>query len=220
MHEDQDKWEKLINITDDYQPDPDLANKAILKLNQRENAKDRKPFFKRMALLACGIVLGIAIFLPVYFSNTAPQIIYYSDDSLEYSTIEDIDLFVAENELNVHYFNIETVNSQCVKIKDNGNLAYLKQRMFYVNGYSFDEINLKVILISNTEYSFCEDYEILPQQEMIMNIPVSFSVNKDNQSVEYKTKFVYEDRQYFLDITTPNEDLNKLSQYIDLLING
>lgn len=222
MSEEQDNWKKLVNITEEYQPDIALADKAILKLEQKENIKVKKSFSKKIGLLVCAMacIIGVAIFLPVYLSTIPSPIIYYSDDNIEYSNIENIEYFLAENELDIRYFDYDTTSSKCAKLIENGKVAYITQEMFYMDETNFDYISLKIVVLTNTRYSFYENYETLPQQETVFNIPVSYNVYIDNQGVEYQTKFEYENKQYFLNIKTYEENIGKISQYIELLINN
>lgn len=48
MEDKQDSWEKFLNLTDEYQPDLEIANRVIEKINQRESTVAfRKPLITK-----------------------------------------------------------------------------------------------------------------------------------------------------------------------------
>ena len=70
MENKQDKWNKLINITNEYDENPEIAQNAISKIEQRKAKRRAKMPLKWLSVAAsCIVIIGISVFLPVYFSS-------------------------------------------------------------------------------------------------------------------------------------------------------
>ncbi len=229
MKEEQDKWKKLINLPEEYEPNPDLVDKAIGKISKRKPAEKRRNIqTKRISLIACCSVCLIAatVFLPVYFShqnikNQEPEKIYYADDVMEYTQVEDIGAFVDENNLDICFYSYDTVKSQCAKLNESGSLAYIIQDMVYIGENGFDRINLKVVLLQNAEFDFYRYFSLLPLTLSVSDVNVFYSESKGENEYEtnYRAKFSYKGVNYFLEITTADIGAKKVAQYVGLLIN-
>lgn len=225
MDEEKNKWEKLVNLTEEYDPDPNLASEVLAKINQRESTvkfRRRLPLFIALALfLACAVFL--AIFLPLYLSPEKPnpnpvEDIFYSEDSITYYTVENIDDFVTENNLNIHYYTNEISLNQAAHLKENNELVYIAQETYFFTDISADKVILNIVLIPNAEFDFCENYSSLPLTVSVSGISVQYLKDTKDTFV-YRAKFTYEDITYYLEINTVDDSADKLEEYINILIN-
>ena len=73
MSEKKDNWERLMNIPDDYEYDPEIAQRAIEQIEREKAEKQaKKAWWKKqwkplaISLAACAVAL--AVFIPVYHS--------------------------------------------------------------------------------------------------------------------------------------------------------
>lgn len=222
MNEEKDKWERLINLADSYEPNPDLADDVIEKINQRESTvkfKKHVPWWTSIA--ACFLIccIALAIFLPVYFSGRSPEDIYFSDDYLEVIDINNINEFSQSNQLNIHYFSYDNVTTRCAKLIDEEKYAYLIQDMFYIGETGFDIINLKVVLLENATFGFYDDFSPLTLHITVSDISVDYSVIEESEGINYKVKFSYNSNTYYLDVTTSDSGVGVIEKYINLLLN-
>lgn len=232
MSDREGKWEKLTKITEEYQPDGALPDKAICKINQREaTVVYKKPLTKRViiasAILACVIVLSV--FLPIYFSSRSnnpdvpnipdtPKITIYTDDNIEFENVDDLERFVEENNYDCVFFKDEFVKSQCAIIKDNSSKAYIVQNTVCFTETGPEKLNLKIVLLENAEFDFYKDFVFLSQTLNVNSIDVEYSVNYINEEAIYRAKFDYNNYSYFLEISTFDGDANKIEEYINKLI--
>ena len=72
MEDKQDLFDKLMQIKDSYEPDPDLAKKVLEKINQRESTvafKEPAPKWFWFALVGI-LVAAAVVFLSVYLTRT------------------------------------------------------------------------------------------------------------------------------------------------------
>lgn len=220
--EDKNNWEKLIHLPNEYDPDPELAKRAIASIKaQEEEKKSRKTVspWVGIAATACVCAVGVAIVLPICLSPKTSEIIYYDTTKISYVDVSDISEFSAINNYNICYFDEETLNTQCAVISENGTNAFILQSGFYISSSGFDEINLKVVLLSNAEFSFYGDFSTLTEYIEINNITITYFAYKDISNNLYKAKFTYENVPYYLEITTKDEGTEVLEKYIDLLIS-
>lgn len=220
MKQEQDKWEKLIHLSESYEPNPDLADKVIEKISQKEStAKSKKPKMWWTGIAACFVVccVSLAIFLPVYFRT--PEDIYFSENRLEYLDIGDIDEFVQDNQLQIHYYSYDTVTTRCTRIIEDNKLAYLMQDMIYVGETGFDMVNLRVVLMQHAIFDFYENYNSPTSEISCFGISVDYSVAENNSGNNYKAKFSYKNYDYYLEIKTSDSGTGVLEKYVDLLLN-
>lgn len=227
MDEEKNKWEKLVNLTEEYDPDPNLANEVLAKINQRESTvkfRRRLPLFIALALfLACAVFL--AIFLPLYLSPEKPnpnpnpvEDIFYSADSIDYDDISDLQGFVNDNGLKLHYYSTGMEMNQTARLKETRELVYIVQETVLFTETSMDEITLNIVLIPNAEFDFCKNYSSLPLTASVSGISVQYLKDTKDTFV-YRAKFTYEDITYYLEINTVDDSADKLEEYINTLIN-
>ena len=63
MENKQDKWNKLINITNEYDENPEIAQNAISKIEQRKAKRRAKMPLKWLSVAAsCIVIIGISVF--------------------------------------------------------------------------------------------------------------------------------------------------------------
>lgn len=222
--EKRNDWEKLSHIIEEYEPDPDLALRAIEKINQRESTVAFKKAPNKQAIFAAsviGLVIAVflAIFLPLYLTRNRVQILLYCEDEVEYSVISDIDSFVASNNLQVEYFTEKTANNRCARIKSNGEIAYIIQELLCVSDNDFDIINLKVVVLKNAEFEFNKNFRAIINSLEINNIRVEYNSNSKNNQNIINCKFNYRNVSYFLEITTSDNATQTIEKYVNMLIN-
>ncbi len=224
MEENQDLFEKLRQIRDSYDPDPDLANRVIEKINQREaTVAFKKPVPKWIWYLIGGLIAAfLAVFLPVYLTRNNSKLVIYSSENIIFEDISDMDGFLSENNLNFKYFKTELENNRLAKIKDKGTYAYLTQNFRSIGESGFDVVSLNVVLLKNSEFEFYKEYTELTQTMDISKINVNYSISESfiggNKSV-CKAKFIYENKTYFLQIDTQDGGTAVLEKYINQLLN-
>lgn len=222
MKQEQDKWEKLIHLTETYEPNADLAENVIQKINQKESTvKFKKPISWQVSIAVCFLIccIGLAIFLPVYLSGRTPVNMYFSEDSLEIVDVTDVEAFARDNRLSIQYYSYATVKTRCAKIKEEDEWAYLVQDMIYIGETGFDTINLKVVLIQNTTFDFYIDFNSLPLITDVTDIPIEYAVTEKDDENECKAKFSYEGSTYYLEIKTTDGGTAAIQKYVNLLIN-
>jgi hypothetical protein len=224
MKEERDAWDKLNHLTEEYQPPENLADRVIEKVNTKQSSPKfkSKTFYRWATSLACVCicVIGLAIFLPLYFSSqNNNNNVYYSTDSIEYSEIADMDSFINENNLTIHYYQDEGAFNRCAKVKESGQLAFIMQDVMYFTDTALDFVNLKVTLIANAEYEELAEFDILSDKMSINALEVSYSEEEQSSGTVYKAKFSYQENTYYLEITTTDGDVGKIEEYINILLN-
>ncbi len=83
----EDIFEKLEQIKNNYEPNPDLANNVIQKINQRESTVTfKKPTPKWVWCVVCAVLVAIAfaVIMSVHFTKSDTKITIYSAESIEF----------------------------------------------------------------------------------------------------------------------------------------
>lgn len=224
MGEKEDKWEKLINVTEDYEYDAEVADEVITKINQRESTVKFKKSIpaKWVEIAFCFLLLLIIIaFLSIYFSlqyNDGIGI-YYTDDSLEYEEIRDIESFKSENGLEFKYYSYFTVESQVAQVIETNEYVYIVQNMVYIGDLSFDYITLYIVFITDAEFDFSREYNELQESIDVLGINAMYSVTENDNQMIYKAKFSYQNMSYYLEVNTEEYSDDIISKYITLLLD-
>lgn len=221
MKDKQDKWSKLINITDEYEGDPVVVERAINHINNSKSAsKSRKAFpLKWLSIAACCImVICISVFLPVYFSTPA-DVIYYSQDSLRYTEVNDIEQYRDENSLEFRCLADNVATSQVVSVKETGQIAYIVQDAFGVGQSGIDTIKIYIVLMRNAQFDFYRDYADAIENISVSDIEVSYLVRENENINSCFIKFSFESADYYMTISTNDEAIGKITQYVNILIN-
>ena len=135
--------------------------------------------------------------------------------------VSDLDAFVQENNVQANYFTYPTAQNKCAKVTETGAIAYLMQDMVYIGSNGFDIVNMKAVVLSNSEFEF-EQYFVHTNMEFHLEqtkINYSHTINSDNNKMNILAKFYYEDVKYYLEIETMNIEVeNVLEQYVTLLL--
>ena len=170
MEDKQDLFDKLMQIKDSYEPDPDLAKKVLEKINQRESTvafKEPAPKWFWFALVGI-LVAAAVVFLSVYLTRTTDiKITIYSAESIQVDELENLESFVSENNLDFNYFNDETAINKIARVIENNNLAYIEQDLVCIGETGFDFLNLKVVLLQNAEFEFYSSFESLNDEIIV-----------------------------------------------------
>lgn len=217
----QDDWEKLVHMAEEYEPDPDLAKGAVREL-ERPPVKKRKKWslYRWLSIAACCLVIvGLSVFLPVYFSSRN-EIIYYSSDEIERTDIENIESLQIETGLEFYYFTSSTFRSYIGKILVTGEIAYLEQEGIYLvgNGSYVDIINFKVILLQNADFEFTKTYNDATQSMIVSDVAVSYYIRQGENTSDCLAKFSFQNVDYYMTITTNKGSADTIANYVELLL--
>ncbi len=229
MEDKQDNWEKFLNLTDGYQPDPEIANRVIEKINQRESTVAfRKPLVtKKFAIILscflCAVVVFLAVFFPVYCKGSKPNLTLYTLENIEFEGIDNMNNFVETNNYDISYFDTDLVNNRVAKIKSNSKIGYILQNAVFIGENSFDKIVLRIVVLPNSRFEFYKDFEYLTQSKNVNGIEIVFSANYNivntGQQIKYFAKFNLKNYDYYLELETPETETAILEKYINILIN-
>lgn len=215
-------WEKLIELPQEYEVNPDLAKNAIAQI-QAEQQKPRVSWWGRYRKkLACALgacVLIVAAFIPVYRFFSTPEIVYYADEAVTVENVDSVSSFVAENNLSVGYFDTPMTNSQYGVIAETGEFAYLWQNMLYVDGSYFDQIYVYAVVMKNATFDFEKDYENFDFTAEYQDVSVSYITKTDkNNKSSILAKFTADGVKYYLEIQTSGDAETKVLQYVAMLL--
>lgn len=220
----EDIFEKLEQIKNDYEPNPDLANNVIQKINQRESTVTfKKPIPKWVWYVVCAVLAAIAfvVIMSVHFTKSDTKITIYTAENIVTDKIDNLQDFVSYNDLEFRFFKENNSANFIASIKDTGELAYIIQNFDGIGSSGFDYIDLKVVLLPNSEFEFYSGFNELTENITVLGLNVDFSCDIEvlSQINHYKAKFVFEDKQYFLEIDTYDSGTEVLEKYINQLIN-
>lgn len=215
----QDDWEKLVHIAEEYEPDPDLGNRTVRELKHSPVKKRKKwSVYRWLSIAACClVVIGLSVFLPVYFSSRN-EIIYYSSEEIEMIDVNDVALFQKEYSLNFKYFSKDIVVSNAGKIIKTGEIGYFSQDIFYFSEASVDTIELHMCFLPNARFSFIEDYNSLSTSMTVDGVKIMYDIPDLNSASGCKAKFTYENVDYYMTITTSNGSTETIENYVELLL--
>ncbi len=246
MSKEQEQWEKLVNLPDTYEANPDIAQRAIAELQQRQLEESQKqkrklPWYKTAlavvasvaVIVGCGAVISHLInnvdTQPIVSSSssnssseiiTSPQIVYYDAKELAFQEITDLPAYVAEKGLNVCYFNDPqmTLDSRVATIAESEEYAFISQEGMYA--VNFDKVLLWCVVKKNAEFNFYDSYQNLKDTYIINNITVQYQVWEKEMSGNRQVlaKFTYQENEYFLDITTYGDGVQQLELYMNMLL--
>lgn len=222
MEDKQDLFDKLIQIKDSYEPDPDLAKKVLEKINQRESTvafKEPAPKWFWFALV--GILVATAVvFMSVYLTRTTDiKITIYSAEQIEVEEIDNLDSFISDNNLNLKCFKDKYAINSIAKIKDTGEFAYVTQTFDDIGEMGFDGIELKVVLLQNSEFEFYTNYKSLEETAFISDIEVHYAYLNDINIKKFNATFIFDNNSYFLEIRTNDSGTAVLEKYVSQLLN-
>ena len=215
----QDDWEKLVHIAEEYEPDPDLGTRTVREL-ERPPVKKRKrwPLYRWLSIAACClVVIGLSVFLPVYFFSR-DEVIYYSSEEIDVTDIENISQYKEENDLDFFFFSRDIVRSKVGKIEKSNEIAYFEQEVVLFNESRIDMLNMQIVLIQNAEFSFSASYNDLVGFFFVGEIKVLYNISDFSDSSVCLAKFTYENVDYYMTITTSNGSAETIENYVELLL--
>jgi hypothetical protein len=234
MKAEQDKWKKLTDMAEEYGPNFEIPDKAIQQIETRSVRKMRntRPTKRKVIIgsVACSVaaIIGISLWLPTFFAQPdEPKNVYYASDQMEYALIGDMDSFVAEHNLNIFYYSYDMENmadaprSQSAQVIGSDSLAYIAQNFFCIGENGFDVIELTIVLLPNAEFDFLKEFDPLPMSLSVSDIEVSYTEQQGEaeDEIRYLAKFNFGEIKYFLKIDTADVGVDKVTQYVDSLIN-
>ena len=209
MDEKKDNWERLQNLSDDYEYDPSIAQRAIETIEQQKKEKATKKdwFLKRwkpmaISLATCVAVLAVAI--PVYHSLFSSHIedpsasqsssssdlgpgdssssssnVYYEENQLTVNPVEDVKAYVQEQALNFKFFDYSNTINYSAVVTDTNEFAYLKQEMLYIGADGFDQIKSWSVVLTEAEFNFEKSYEENNQIFTVNGISVNYKMTEE-----------------------------------------
>ncbi len=220
----QEQWEKLKAMPNEYEYDPTIVERAKRELANRP-APVKVSWFRRswkpIAACAASLALIVGVGLPVYNHLTAPPstvCVYYDSDDLTYDDNIDIATLVAERNLPVRYFADTTLQARCATVQETGEIAFLSQQGFHINGNNFEEICLRMVLKQNVELPFADRYNQLLCDTSINNISIAYDLHSTNGN-KVLAKFSYQGADYYLEVTTNREPLECVNAYLGMLFD-
>lgn len=173
----EDIFEKLEQIKNDYEPNPDLANNVIQKINQRESTvMFKKPIPKWVWYVVCAVLTAIAfaVIMSVHFIQSDTKITIYSADKVELEKIDDLQNLISENNLEFKYFDVSNSTNSIAKIIENNYLAYFIQEFEGIGENGFDYIELKVVFLQNSEFEFFNGFNSLTETVFISDLKIDY----------------------------------------------
>ena len=235
MATNENKWDKLTNIPNEYKEDSGIAQKAILEIQQRQTKKAKVNFFarswKKMLAVSTSIALFIGIGLGVYLSGqrsqddspNAPQvpiIVYYDRDLLKMNKVADVESFLDGIHKDVLYFS-NNVTTRCAVIAETEEPAYLMQDMLYIGSNGFDQVNLKIVLLENAAFDFEELFEELTYSIEFNEISILYqpTINLESNQQTIYAKMGYNENMYYFSIISNGEPELVVKQYVELLLD-
>lgn len=226
MEDKKNKRDRLLNMPAEYEQNPEIAQSVIREMQAKKNARKKGWFFmqwKKLAISAASLVLAVGIFLPIYFSLKTPtnDIVYYEPTAITLDEVFDLDTFVDENNVQANYFTYQTVQNKCAKVTETGAIAYLMQDMVYIGANGFDVVNMKAVVLPNSEFEFEQYFTLCNRIVTIKQINVSYIYDSKDTAdkINIFAKFSYEDVKYYLEIETMNIEVeNVLEQYVTMLL--
>ena len=238
MSEKKDNWERLINIPDEYEYDPEIAQRAIEQIEREKAEKQAKKAWwkkqwKPMAISLASCAALIAVLIPVYHSFFQSQLevppdsssensstVYYDDDSITVNTVADVSTYIQEYGLTLKFFNYPTAITHSAVVTDTNEFAFLKQEMLYIGADGFDQVHLWSVVMTDADFDFERFFDGFVEEVITLNISVTYKVKEeiDSPNKDIRAKFTYESVDYYLELTTAGEVEAKIEQYVNMLI--
>ncbi len=226
MDNKQDKLNKLINITDEYEGNPEIVKDAIKDINAGATCADDPMTRRRIILLAAAsflivCILLVSILIPIYYPfEHSIKIVYYSSSDLVYSYISDIDQFKEDSGLEFNYY--ETGINSDVNIasdKDTGEVVFIMQDAVFICESGIDTVRLYMVVMANAEIDFFRYYEEMISTMTVSGTEVSYSSSLSSNLENLYVKFSYGNVDYYIQILTNDSSEEQVQRYVELLIN-
>lgn len=238
MSKKKDNWEKLINHPDEYEHDPEIAQRAIEQIEREKAQKHVKEHWFRkhwrpMAVSLATCAIALAVFIPVYHSLYQSQLevppnssssgnsfVYYDEASITLNEVADVANYVQTQELNLKYYSYPTVTTHGAVITETNEFAFLTQKMVYVGADGFDQIKLYSVVMTDADFDFEEFFNEADKEVIVSEIKVDYMTRAELDSARQniQAKFTYESVDYYLEIVTAGEVETKIEQFVTMLI--
>ena len=220
MNENQEKWDKLIHLPEEYDADPNLAKHTIHNIQTSSRTRSKRFSHKWTGVAACCIlVLGLSVFFPIYFSSRSTTVVYYAAGQLETSDIDNMVALQQELSLNFYYYAEEGTQSYEVTVIDTQQTAYIAQEYFAVGEAGFDIITLNIVVMKNAEFDFCMPYKTLSDTFTISDFEITYGMTPNESGYQHLAVFSNEDITYYLAVQSGNNTLDIVEYYLNLLLS-
>lgn len=220
MDEQKGKWERLTSLPSECEVNPDLANGAIAKI-KAENAPKRswwQLYWKRCVAALATCVLAVCLILPASLLLRNEPPVYYEDETVRLDDVDDLPAYVTENGISAHYFT-EANTSHIGVVIDTGDIAYIKQQMFYLDPLGFEKVYLYAIVLDNATFSIEEGFENTTNTTTCLNMQIDYRINTaDNGKQTIYLHFAKDKVRYYMEIQTTGDAETKIQQYVALLM--
>lgn len=232
MSEEKSRWERLTDLPNEYEDNPELAQRAIAIAQSEEPPQKRSWFslhWKKITAVAASLVTALVVlgtvFLPKLLSSPedtpTPQIIYYADETVRFDSLTDVSAFVQEKGLPIKYFSLPNTVSKAAVVTATETFAYLQQQAVYIDmaNSSFDRLQLQAVVLQNATFDFERDYEQPMATVTYMEMNISYSVNEIiNVQPKVFANFAKNGVEYYLEIQTAGDAVEKIQQYVAMLL--
>lgn len=166
--------------------------------------------------LVCALFLGI--FLPFFLRDNGSNLIYYDYEEIKTENVEDISVFMEENNLSCKYYRGTAFSNtyQAGYIAENSILAYLQQQSLVFAAEGFDTMELGIVFVEGKFREF-DDFEDLTETIEIDGLSVQYLQEEQaNGSCILYASFRLDSLVYYLQVTTQSAE-GKLETYIGAL---
>lgn len=244
----KDTWEKLVNLPNEQEVNPDLAKKAIEQFEKEQNQPKKSWFsthWKYFALPAAVFAVCIAISVPLYNSLNKPQLglpstdsapiesspkedapiiippIYYDSSEIETVEITDIESFLMDKSKKLYYYKSPMSVTKAATLRETNEFAFLAQEMMSFDESGFDSVKLWGIVLDNAEFEFMNSFTIAKTELFCDKLKVFYLVKDENAGFGkmIRARFMVDEVNYFLEIITDGEVETKILQYVNMLVN-
>ncbi len=220
----KEQWEKLINLPNEYEVDPSIAQRAIEEIKQKQAKPKKNWFIRRWKYLASCAALAVAalcFIIPLLNKTPATKIVYYEEYEVTYEVVDNPVAFVAEGKLNICYFEeAATITTKSATITATNEFAFLKQETLHIGDLGFDKVDLRAVVKENAEFDFYDTYKVLTDNIKISDIIVNYQIfeNTANSNRNILAKFSYQKVDYYLEIVTEEDGVKQLEKYVTMLL--
>lgn len=166
--------------------------------------------------IVCAIFL--VIFLPIMLKEKpGTGINYYNPSQIETETIDNIDEFIADNNLTCQYYKGDAfINDfQAGYVKKGNQLVYLIQQSVAMDTSGFDTIVLNIVLTKDKFQAF-ENFEKFTDVLVIDGVTVQYKTEMTGQTSKIYASFEDSSIIYYLQISSSSDVSaeEKLNHYI------
>lgn len=223
MKQGKSKWERLIEMPESY-THTDIAEQVIKEIAMEDKQIRPQNWFIRYwkPIVACAVTCAISfgVGIPIYSLLTPEKIVYYATEEVRYESIDDVSLFVNENDLSICYFVSPNTNTKFAMINETGEIAFLVQDALYIVDRGFDKVNLISVIKKNAEFDFHSKFAILEESIMIGEIIVTYDTIENEGMLQQQilAQFTYQNVKYYMDILTFSEAEESVRTYVSMLI--